>query len=48
MKDRLAAIVPWLLVVGLVALCLGLAMLWNQYVYDDWTCAFSQCRRLKP
>lgn len=24
----------------------GLSLAWNQYVYGDWSCAFSECRRI--
>lgn len=29
-----------------ITLLLG-ALGWNQLVYGDWTCAFSECRRMK-
>ena len=28
-----------------IAVVGGLQAVWAQYVYHDWTCAFSECRR---
>jgi len=27
---------------------LGVKIAWSAYAYGDWTCAFAECRKLKP
>lgn len=38
------------IVVGVVfvALVSGLSVACNEYLYDDWRCAFAECRIKKP
>lgn len=37
---------PWLLAV--VVLLFGLRLVWAKLVYDDWSCAVAECRKVKP
>ncbi len=42
---------PTLLAIAALALLFALAFIakavWAAYVYDDWTCAFAECRKIK-
>ena len=31
-------------VLVVLAACLVLALAWNEFIYDDWSCAFAECR----
>lgn len=35
------------LVVAVAIIAAIIKIAWATYVYDDWTCAWSECRRLK-
>lgn len=36
------------LIVTIAIVILGIEIWWAHYAYDDWTCAFAHCRKLKP
>ncbi len=36
-----------LVVLAMICLIATIKIVWAAYVYDDWTCAFSHCRRFK-
>lgn len=35
------------ILVTIVVVCLGLEILHAELVYDDWTCAFAKCVKVK-
>ena len=36
------------ILLAVVALCVAANIAWSVYAYGDWTCAFAECRKIKP
>lgn len=45
LRRRQTAMVVSVVVVCVVAI-LGIELAWNQYAFDDWKCAFIECRKV--
>jgi len=47
-RDRVRFWIEVNLLLAIVVILIGLDILHAVLVYDDWTCAFAECRKLKP
>jgi hypothetical protein len=46
--ERRGNIIMALIIITILVGIIGIEVLWNQYVYGDWKCAFAHCRKVVP